>query len=135
MEGNVNMSNNQIVRKQTTEIAKLIDEAAIPFIEINNRAVAAGRTPPFANPRLEAIKYELVRRPDGMIAKKERKEPLIIEVGEVDPSVRVGRMDSEKVLSTRGTGKYNDEHRLALSDSLGCSIEVGEVLGFRDCGE
>ena len=126
------MSNNQIIRKQTTEISKQIDEAAIPFIEINNRAVAAGRMPPLINPHLEAIKYELVRRPDGTIVKKERMKPLIAEVGEIDPSVRVGRMDGEKVLSTRGNGKYNDEHRLVLSESLGCSVDVGEIQGFRE---
>lgn len=124
------MGKNEITKRSSTEIARIIDEAAFPFIEINNKAVAAGREAPFANPHLEAIRYELVRRPDGTIQKKERKEPLVAEITEsIDPSVRVRKTDGEKVLSTRGNGKYNDEHKLVLTEA--CSVEVGEVAGFR----
>lgn len=124
------MGKNDIAKRTASEVARIIDEAALPFIEINNKAVAAGRKAPFMNPHLEAIRYELVRRPDGTIQKKERKEPLVAEVtDDIDPAVRIGKTDGEKVLSTRGNGKYNDEHKLVLTES--CSVEVGEVAGFR----
>lgn len=118
------------IKKMTkSELAAYIDREAQPFIELNNKAVAAGRQPPFVNPHLEAIRYELVKRPDGSIVKKERKEPLLAEVGEISESIRIGKTDGGKVLSTRGNGKYNDENKLVLTEAL--SIEVGEIAGFR----
>lgn len=115
-----------------TEVAAYIDEQALPFIRMNEKAVAAGREAPFLNPRAEAIRYKLVKRPDGSIVKRERRNPLLVEVGEVSKYFATGRVastDGERVLRQKNSGKYNDESRLMFSTPV--SVEVGEVADFR----
>lgn len=130
-----------VAKMTKAELAAYIDNEALPFIRINEKCVAAGREPPFLNPRMEAIRYELVERSDGSIVKKERGTPLLQEVGEVSNQwlcdVRQTRTDGEKVFGKSGGdgnhctdfAKYHDEHRLEFSTP--CSVEVGEVESWR----
>lgn len=131
-----------ITKATKAQILAYIDGEALPFIRMNEKAVAAGREPPFLNPRLEAIRYELVKQPDGTVLKRERNRPLLQEVGEVSNQwlcdARTTRTDGEKVFGkSNGDGnhctdfaKYHDEHRLDFSQP--CSIEPGDIEAWRD---
>lgn len=120
---------NDIALKEKRELLRRVDEEALPFIRMNEKAIAAGREPPFLNPRAEAIRYKLVKRDDGSVAKVKRDTSLLIDVGEVSSAwiynSRVNRTKGAKMLDTEKKGKYNDEHKIYLTTP--CSIEHDEI--------
>lgn len=120
--------NGTAVSKLTqAELNDYIEACAVQLMEMNQKAVAAGRAAPFPHPRIDACKYELVPIGGGKYMVRARKRPLVDEFTSSD--VAVGAVVTGSAQSfdrSMERGKYNDaKDRLVDEDTA--SLELKEL--------